>query len=106
VAAEVGYSPSHLGYLFSTYLGYSVSDFLLTLRVAEATRLLKDFDLTVSGIASAVGYSDPAHLTRAFKRAVGISPAVYRQRLKQRRPVVPGDLPSSERGQLALPPIA
>jgi AraC-like DNA-binding protein len=82
VAAAVGYSPSHLGYLFSSYLGYSISEFLLNLRVAEATRLLEESDLTVSGIASAVGYSDPAHFTRAFKRAVGTSPAAYRQQLE------------------------
>lgn len=81
VAAAVGYSPRRLTELMATYLGHSVSDHLLNLRMVEARRLLETSDLPIREIASAVGYADPAHFTRAFKRTAGLSPRTYRRRL-------------------------
>jgi len=81
VARAVGYSPRHLSQLMSSYLGHSVSDYLQNLRIVEARRLLEKSDLSVREIAIAVGYTDPAHFTRAFKRGTGLSPRTYRRRL-------------------------
>jgi AraC-like DNA-binding protein len=79
VARAVGYSPSHLGHLVSRHLGRSLSEHLNNLRIADAKRLLEDSDLSIRQIASFVGYADPAHFTRAFTRALGISPTAYRK---------------------------
>ncbi len=49
-------------------------------RFEAATRLLADHDLTLAEIASALGYSDPAHFTRAFSRWTGRTPGAYRRR--------------------------
>jgi len=82
VAEAVGYSPSHLGYLFSTHLGHSVSDHIRSLRLSAAQDLLENTDLPVYEIARSVGYTDPAHFTRAFTRARSLSPRAYRERLR------------------------
>jgi AraC-like DNA-binding protein len=82
IAEAVGYSPSHLSYLFSTHIGHSLADHIRTLRIAAAEHLLENTDLTVSEISRSVGYADPAHLTRAFTRANRCSPKAYRERLR------------------------
>jgi len=78
VARAVGYSPSHLGHLVSTYLGRSLSEYLVALRIAEGKRLLEETELTVAEIATSAGYADRAHFTRAFIRVTGLSPTAYR----------------------------
>ncbi len=82
VAKAVGYSPSHLSYLFSTYVGRSLADHIRELRLTAARDLLENTDLTISEIARSVGYADPAHFTRAFARANDLSPKGYRERLR------------------------
>jgi AraC-like DNA-binding protein/mannose-6-phosphate isomerase-like protein (cupin superfamily) len=82
VARSVGYSPSHLSYLFSTYIGHSLSDHIRRLRLSAARDLLENTDSTISEIARSVGYADPAHFTRAFTRANDLSPKAYRERLR------------------------
>jgi AraC-like DNA-binding protein len=81
VANAVGYSPRHLGQLMSTHLGHSLADHIQNLRMLEARRLLEQSSLPIHEIASAVGYTDPAHFARAFQRATGLSPRIYRRRL-------------------------
>jgi AraC-like DNA-binding protein len=44
----------------------------------RALRLLMRDDHSVLEIAYSLGYSDPAHFTRAFKRWFGVSPRTYR----------------------------
>lgn len=44
----------------------------------RAVNLLKETDYTIMMISEALGYSDPAHFTRAFKNSVGIAPSEYK----------------------------
>ena len=50
-------------------------------RLEACNRLLRDPELTLDEIAGQLGYSDPAHLTRAFRRWTGEAPSSYRRRL-------------------------
>jgi AraC-like DNA-binding protein len=81
VAKAVGYSPTYLSRLFSSHLGESLSAHLQGLRMSQARVLLEDSNAAIRDIAAAVGYADPAHFTRAFGRAVGLSPTAYRRAL-------------------------
>jgi AraC-like DNA-binding protein len=45
----------------------------------RACRLLTRADHSILEIAYSLGYSDPAHFTRAFKRWTGGSPRSYRK---------------------------
>jgi AraC-like DNA-binding protein len=42
--------------------------------------MLRESDATVAQIALRLGFSDSANFSRAFRRAVGVTPSVYRQR--------------------------
>lgn len=53
----------------------------------ETLKLLHNPELTITTIASKMGYSDSAHFTRAFKRQMKMTPKQYRHEyLSQREP--------------------
>jgi AraC-like DNA-binding protein len=54
------------------------------IRLEAALPLLEDPDIPVAEIAYGVGYSRPAHFTRAFKRWVGVAPSAFRADLVDR----------------------
>jgi AraC-like DNA-binding protein len=61
----------------------SYSDLIKNARLERASSLLKNTDEKIIDIAYQLGYSDPAHFSRAFAQASGISPRKYRQEFLQ-----------------------
>lgn len=83
VAAAQGISRRHLDALFRAAVGEPVSAHIWNRRLALAATFLADprqRDQTVAQIANAVGFNDPAHFTRTFKRHFGCCPKHWRQR--------------------------
>ncbi len=85
LAAMVGISVSHLSSLFRTQMDMSLVSWRDTIRMEKACDLLQYSDLTITDIASRVGYPDQLYFTRRFRRFYGSSPSSYR---KARRPPV------------------
>ena len=56
----------------------SVGAWILERRLAEARRRLLHTSEMVDVIAERVGYADPTHFIRMFRRAHGATPAVWR----------------------------
>ncbi|MBL8343863.1 MAG: helix-turn-helix transcriptional regulator [Rubrivivax sp.] len=73
LAARVGLSESRLGHLVSEHLGLSFRRLVLWLRLRAATDALARA-CTVTDAAHAAGFADAAHLTRAFRRMLGVAP--------------------------------
>ena len=48
-------------------------------RFDAAKQMLQDRDRNITDISQVLGYSDPTHFTRAFRRIAGVTPRVYRQ---------------------------
>ncbi|MER6073582.1 AraC family transcriptional regulator [Streptomyces sp. NPDC001817] len=69
--------PAHLVRAFSGAYGIAPHQYLVSRRVGRARRLLLD-GLAPSEAASATGFCDQAHLTRHFKKLVGVTPGRYR----------------------------
>jgi AraC-like DNA-binding protein len=66
---------------FRAATGLPPHAYLNQLRVRQA-RLLLDEGVLAADVAAEVGFADQAHLTRHFKRVVGVPPAAYqRERL-------------------------
>lgn len=80
LARAVGLSRSVLAERFREAMGDTPLAYLRTVRLQRAMRLLAESDKTLEQIALAVGYHDAFGFSKAFKRAVGLSPGEYRKR--------------------------
>jgi AraC-like DNA-binding protein len=60
-------------------MGTRYSEVLDQARFDVASRMLQDPDMKVTNVAHLLGYSDPTHFSRAFRRIAGIGPRAYRQ---------------------------
>ncbi|MDR6294483.1 MULTISPECIES: AraC family transcriptional regulator [Inquilinus] len=79
MAAVLDLSVSQLSALFRKGLGQPPHRFLLNLRVARARELLATGDLPIVEIALACGFSHQEHMTRMFRREIGVTPGAYRR---------------------------
>jgi len=48
-------------------------------RIEHARALIEDTDQPLAEIAAATGFATQSHLTTAFRRATGFTPAAYRR---------------------------
>ena len=62
-----------------TELDASFSELVDRVRFRTAGQLLEDSGVKIIDIALALGYSDPAHFTRAFRRWTSLTPLEYRR---------------------------
>jgi AraC family transcriptional regulator of arabinose operon len=78
LAIECSLSPSRLGRLFHTQTGQTPQQ---EVRVQTAMQLLDLTNRPVAAIAQSVGFENPFYFSLRFKRATGMSPSAYRNRL-------------------------
>jgi len=62
---------------FKQMFGTTVFGYWNQLKMAEAKMLLKEGELTVSEVSAHLGYKNPQHFTRAFKRIYGNVPSKW-----------------------------
>ncbi|MDX3453563.1 AraC family transcriptional regulator [Streptomyces sp. ME02-8801-2C] len=77
LATDLGLSRYQLLRAFRTTVGIPPYAWLAQHRVTRARALLET-GLRPAEVASLVGFADQAHLTRWFRRVLGVTPAVYR----------------------------
>ena len=59
--------------------GTSFKQIVEAIRWVEATRLIESDEMSIAQVAASLGYSDPAHFTRAFHRWTGKAPIAARR---------------------------
>ncbi len=74
---------SQLCKLFDEYVGEGPIEHYSKLKMAEAKKLLSKGELTVSRISDILGYSSIHNFSRAFKKAAGVSPIEYRNKINK-----------------------
>ena len=67
---------------FRRFFGCSVGGYIRQLQFREVASLLTDRQSGLAQIAYRVGFSDQAHLTRAFVRELGITPGQFRRLMR------------------------
>ncbi len=79
VAESVGRSPAHLTTAVRAATGKPVLAWILAGRMHEARRRLLYTDEDIEAIAEHVGYLDPTHFARLFRREHSLTPAAWRK---------------------------
>ena len=82
LATVAGLSPFHFLRCFQQQYHVTPQQMLMALRLLEAKRLLACGEAPAQ-VAAATGLADQAHLTHAFARRYGVTPARYQRQLRQ-----------------------
>lgn len=78
ISEEIGISPNYLGMLFYQQTGTHFKEYLMTMRMQRAKKLLQHSPLKMYEIASQVGIQNPQYFTALFKRVYGVTPGKMR----------------------------
>ncbi|NMA82269.1 MAG: AraC family transcriptional regulator [Epulopiscium sp.] len=76
-------SPYYFSRSFKQSTGFTFIEYLNSVRIREAQRLLRDTNRQVIQIADAVGFNNLSHFGRVFKSITKFTPLQYRQIYKQ-----------------------
>lgn len=72
-------TPHHFIHRFRDYTGRSPLQYIQTLRLEQAKKLLVTTALSIGEIAHNIGYTDPLYFSRLFKNKSGFSPSAWRK---------------------------
>lgn len=75
LSRECAVSSRQLQRIFKDHLNITPSNFIVILKMEEASNLLKGGEKNVTEVAYQLGYSDPAYFTRVFKKYFGYPPS-------------------------------
>lgn len=75
---ELGISRSLLYTKIKNYTNLSVNEFIKSFRLKRAAQLLTQGALTVSEISDLVGFANPSHFGKCFKKEFGVSAGSYK----------------------------
>lgn len=78
IAEQAGFSKYYISRLFKQYMGVTIIDYLIKIRLDKAKKLLVSGEYNIKQISYMVGYSDPNYFTWSFKKYLGISPIKYK----------------------------
>jgi transcriptional regulator GlxA family with amidase domain len=82
LAARAGLSPRQFARSFAAETGVTPGRYVDRVRLEAARRELEDTGAAVGQVARSCGYGTAEAMRRAFIRALGVSPAGYRQRFQ------------------------
>ncbi len=82
IARRAAMSPATLHRRFRAELGHTPLEWLSSIRLAHARRLLETTTLSVEQVASASGLGTPANLRARLAAETGLSPTAYRRQFR------------------------
>ena len=79
LAERLGMNSSYISRLFKIETGQTLTEYLIGIRMNHAKKLLVEQpELKNYEIAEKVGYGDPVHFNKLFKKTVGMTPKDYK----------------------------
>ncbi len=78
IAGTLYVNGNYLARVFKHETGHTLLWYHNAIRCENAKELLKETNLSVAEIGSAVGYVSPAHFSHQFKKMTGVSPSDWR----------------------------
>jgi len=83
IAKAAFLSVSRLAHIFKEQMGITIIDYLTSVRIDHARRLLLATEKSCSIICFEVGYNNQSYFTRIFKETVGMTPRQFRENNKR-----------------------
>ena len=81
LSRQLHISRSHISHIFSHRLNMNFCDYVNSLRLSDAVKLLENRDYSISNVSDLSGFSTIRTFNRAFLKRYGISPSQYRAAL-------------------------
>lgn len=78
LASEVDLHPMYVARTFRRFVGRSIGEYAVALRLARAAKLLVEGSEHIGRVALQAGYYDHSHMTRDFRARTGMSPSDWR----------------------------
>lgn len=82
IAEALQISPNYVSRIFKAETGEPLFEYINSIRIENAKRLLSDSSLKIYEIGYMVGYKSPVHFTVVFSKLMKMSPKQYRDMLR------------------------
>lgn len=82
LARHLGISTYHTIRIFKSALTATPMQYYHTMRINRAARLLRSTDMTVTEVSQKLNYSSPFLFSQQFKKKIGISPSLYKNKAR------------------------
>lgn len=79
IAREFHASRDYIAHAFKHTTNYAPLQYLRRWRIGKAQTLLIDTDLSLTEVASRVGFDDPNYFSRVFRQVIGMPPGTFRR---------------------------
>lgn len=79
LAKNTPYSYSRLSRIFKKHTGYTIVEYISSVKINMAKEAFLYTDKTIAEIAQDTGFSSISHFNRTFKRFIGMSPREFRK---------------------------
>ena len=76
------YNANHLNRLFLNHTGTTIHQYILSMRINEAKKLLLNTNLPLNSIAEKVGFNNHTYFSSYFKRTENMTPRMFRKQFK------------------------
>lgn len=83
IAENFALSESHFSRQFKIYTGFGVNEYISTVRVKNAEKLLATTKLPITRIAQNCGFNSSSYFASVFKKVRGISPGEVRKKRRE-----------------------
>lgn len=74
------FSPNYLCNIFKKATGKTINDYITEVRIEKAKTFLKDRSIKLYEVAEMVGFGDANYFSSIFKKKVGVTPSVFKER--------------------------
>ena len=78
IAADVFLTPSYICLLFKQETGETINSYLTRYRIEKAKELISGKTVRLYEVSRLVGYNDPKHFSKLFKKYTGFNPSDYK----------------------------
>lgn len=79
IANYFGYHPNYISQIIKNSKGASLHQYIIKLRLAQATRLLSQTRMSITQICEEININDPKYFARLYKKYYGVTPTTHRK---------------------------